>query len=54
VRHVAAGYIPVAAPVSGGLSLEVSGSYGDPSDNPQDPSNVPSAIVRQGAPGLMS
>ena len=45
------GYIAVAAPISGGLTLEVSGGYGDPLMDPQDPSNVPSAIVSHGAPG---
>ncbi len=45
------GYLAVAAPISGGLTLEVSGGYGDPLMDPQDPSNVPSAIVSHGAPG---
>ena len=52
MAYARSGYIAATAPISGGLTPEVSGNYGDPIDMPQDPTNVPSAIAAHGAPGV--
>jgi hypothetical protein len=52
MAYARSGYIAAAAPISGGLTPETTGKYGDPIDMPQDPTNVPSAIAAHGAPGV--
>jgi hypothetical protein len=50
MAYARSGYIAVAAPISGGLT-GTGTTWLDPINMPQDPSNVPSAIVSHGAPG---
>jgi poly(3-hydroxybutyrate) depolymerase len=50
MAYARSGYIAASAPISGGLHLGL--IWTDPIDTPQDPSNVPSAIVSHGAPGV--
>ncbi len=50
MAYARSGYIAVSAPISGGLT-GFGPTWLDPIDMPQDPTNVPSAIVSHGAPG---
>ncbi len=51
MAYARSGYIAAAAPLSGGL-VEENGLYAAPVGSPQDPSNVPSALVIHGAEGV--
>jgi hypothetical protein len=51
MAYARSGYIAAAAPLSGGLAGE-DGFYAAPTTSPQDPSNVPSALVTHGAEGV--
>jgi poly(3-hydroxybutyrate) depolymerase len=51
MAYARSGYIAAVAPLSGGL-VQNGGVYAAPVDSPQDPSNVPSAIVTHGAEGV--
>lgn len=51
MAYARSGYIAAVAPLSGGL-VASGGIYAAPVASPQDPSNVPSAIVTHGAEGV--
>jgi hypothetical protein len=51
ISYARSGYIAAVAPISGGLTLESGGGYGELMMPPQDPTNVPAAIVAHGAKG---
>jgi hypothetical protein len=51
MAYARSGYIAATAPLSGGLIGE-DGFYAAPTSSPQDPTNVPSAIVTHGAVGV--
>jgi hypothetical protein len=51
MAYARSGYIAAVGPLSGGLT-GTNGFYLDPTSMPQDPSNVPSAIVTHGAEGV--
>jgi hypothetical protein len=51
MSYARSGYLAAVATISGGLTG--SGGFSlDPTSTPQDPSNVPAALVNHGAPGL--
>ena len=51
MAYARSGYLAAIAPLSGGL-IETDGFYAAPVTSPQDPSNVPPAIVTHGAEGV--
>jgi hypothetical protein len=51
MSYARSGYLAAVATISGGLTGE-DGFYLDPTTMPQDPSNVPAALVNHGAEGL--
>jgi hypothetical protein len=51
MAYARSGYLAAAAPISGGLA-GADGLYAAPTTSPQDPTNVPSAIVTHGAEGV--
>ena len=51
MAYARSGYLAAVAPLSGGLVGE-DGIYADPTTSPQDPSNVPAALVTHGAEGV--
>ena len=51
MAYARSGYLAAVAPLSGGLA-GADGVYAAPTKSPQDPTNVPSAIVTHGAAGV--
>ena len=51
MAYARSGYIAATAPLSGGLAGQA-GFYAAPTTSPQDPTNVPSALVTHGAEGV--
>jgi poly(3-hydroxybutyrate) depolymerase len=51
MAYARSGYIAAVGPLSGGLT-GASGYYLDPINAPQDPTNVPAALVTHGAQGM--